>query len=623
MADNSLKFAEGFAGGTYTEWKYLVEKTLKGKPFDKAMRKKTYDGVEYEALSTAETAIIESQPTRSHGDWAIVSPHWLNDAQQVNADALEDLSRGASAIAVSIDESGQHGIPGADLKTAFSDVYLNMVPFTLIQGVNFEPAINALESILIERSYNPADIHGLLGVDPIGALARYGYAEQPVEEVITTAALIAANVAENWPHVSTFVADGTVYANAGAGEAQEVSACLSVALTYLRAMETAGLPLDKAAQQIQFTMSAGTNLWHTLAKFRTIRRLWQQVLTASGVTGVTAKVNAVLAVNQISMKDPWVNILRGTAGSFGAVVGGADAVTVLPHDLMLGTVNKFSRKIARNIQIILQEESNLAKVSDPAAGSYALETLTANMTTDAWGLIQEIESANGILSELRSGALVERINKTKNKRSEAIRKRKYALTGVSEFPNIDEPSIAGMLNHPITETNTATHAEHVTPLVLARLAWDFEKLRFQSDEIEIKSGNRPSVFLANIGTPADYTARATFAKNFFEAGGVKAVSGEGQCDAHALANEFIATGTKSAILCGTDTQYEEIAEDVIGALKAKGCGRIYIAGKITETAHLTEAGLDEMVYLGADVIEILQKHYEMLGDGLTKSGDES
>jgi len=388
-------------------------------------------------------------------------------------------------------------------------------------------------------------------------------------------------------------------------------------------MEKCGLELSVAAEQIQFTVSASSSLWQTIAKFRSLRRLWEQVMSSSGIQGNIPQINAVSALHQFSMKDPWVNILRGTAACFGAAIGGADAVTVLPHDLMLGSTDKFSRKVARNIQIVLQEESNLSKVLDPAAGSYAIDTLTNEMTEAAWKHFQELEKMGGILVALRNGSLAKEIHATAGMRTADIRKRKLPITGISEFPDITEKSVAGIVDHTSMEVEVDKKIEQIQPLILKRIAWEYEKLRFRSDDIAVASGTRPAIFLANLGTAADFTARATFAKNFFEAGGIEAISGTGVETLENMREEAAKSHADFAVLCGSDPQYQEMGIDMIRALNNIGFKRIYIAGKQPDIDELATAGLDAMIYVGCDVVSVLEEAMDTLSEKATDSGVNS
>lgn len=598
-----------------SEWLALVEKTLKGKPFAKAMQTKTRDGIIVQALGTADVTPVSAPPARAHGDWLIASPHWASDAATVNRDVLEDLERGASAIAVAIDDHGDMGLSAKDLGAALEGVYLDMVPVTLIQGESYMAGAAAFEAVVRDRNHENGAITGCLGIDPIGCLARTGRLGEKAEDAIAEGAGVAREWSSWQPRTATFTADGTVYANAGASEGVELAAALSCAVQYLRAMEKAGLPLQSAGSQIQFTFSAGTDLWLTIAKFRAARLLWRQILRDCGVEGVSMKLNAVSAVHQISMKDPWVNILRGTAACFAAALGGADTITTLPHDLLLGTTDKFSRRIARNIQIILMEESSLAKVADPAAGSFALERLTADLAETGAELFRSIEAGGGILTEIRNGKMAQRIAEIATDHSKNIRKRKAPITGVSEFPDIHEKPPAPVDFVPANKPEVGQAAETATPLAMQRYAQDFETLRFRSDAMARNNGARPKVALINMGTPADFTARATFAKNFFEAGGIEALAGVGVNEAADAVREFEQSGAEIAILCGTDEQYDTLGVEIAKALSGSGCRRLYLAGKTND--RLAEAGVDDFAFMGCDVVDVLEGAYGVLDKDTT------
>lgn len=614
-----MKFADDFSVPDHNDWLTLVEATLRGKAYEKAMKRTTYDGLEIDALGITASAKIAQQPTRREGDWAIVSPNWGTDPDLVNVNMLEDLERGASAVAVTI---GDSGIQPKEVASAFEGVYLNMVPFILIQGVDFSEGADCFLQHLENAGLDPADVSGTLGLDPVGTLARYGHLKSTAEEAVEQAVSVAAKCVHNYPGVTAFVADGTVFSNAGAPETLELAGALSSAVTYLRAMEKAGLTLKEAASQIHFTLSASAELWLTIAKFRALRRVWQNILIACGVSGVPAHINAVSAVHMASMKDPWVNILRGTAAGFAAGVAGADTITTLPHDLMLGSTDSFSRRIARNIQIILMEESSLAKVADPAAGSYAIEALTADMAAKAIREFRSFEESGGVLASIRSGAVQKKIAEIADRRKKDIRTRKKPITGVSEFPNIDDEPLAFDVGAPTGqgETSRIEGHEYAENLPLRRPAFEFERLRFMSDAFFKESGSRPKVFLANMGSPADFTTRATFAKNFFEAGGIEAVMGAGAAEQGNAGKQFQTTDADFGVVCGTDLQYEQHGTDVVAALKTAGCKRVFLAGKVAEADAFFGAGLDEMIFLGCDVVDVLERAYEALKNG---NGDKS
>lgn len=614
MPDSRLNFSHDFKAPDLSEWLSLVDKTLKGKPLDTAMQTITRDGIVIEALCTKESGQISGQPFRAAGNWSIASPNWSNNAEAVNRDILLDLERGASSVAMTISKQNSMGVLPEDLAKALDGVYLNMVPLNLIQGDDFEAGFAAFDELITQRGYAAKDISGSLGVDPIGTLARTGRLKTSADMAIVEGAAIAKKTAKRYPAVAAFNADGTVISNAGGTEAMELAGAMSAAITYLKAMEKAGLSLEVAATQIQFSFSASVDLWLTIAKFRSARRLWQNVLAACDIEPVPMKLNAVSAVHALSMKDPWVNILRGTASCFAAAIGGADTITTLPHDLFLGTTNEFSRRIARNIQIILMEESNLAKVSDPAAGSYALEKLTNDLSHRAALLFAKMEAGGGIVSVLKSGKLAADIQDAADKRNSATRKRKISITGVSEFPNIDEPPMETVPHKQEDAINTDVETgETISPLPLRRLAQDFEDLRLKGDAIYLKKGARPKIALINLGAATDFTARTSFAKNFFEAGGIETIPGEGVSTIEAAVVSFKASGAGIAVICSSDSQYLHIGIELASALKSAGCSRLYLAGKPDNLDEMFKAGVDESIYMGCDVIDALERAYDVLG----------
>lgn len=601
MANGSVAYSSEFPTPDSDSWIALVERTLKGKPFDKAMTRRTADGIEFPVLHTSLPNGAKPQPVRDNSGWYVTSPHWGSDAKTINGQLLTDLERGASSVAITVGTQA-NGLSSDDLGAALDGVYLDLVPVTLIQGSDFEQGCDALHELIAARNHERGTLAGCLGIDPIGNFARDGSLED-VEGPLALAAEIAQKWSAKQPGIATFTADGTVVANAGGTEVQELTFALSSAVAYLRAMEDVGMSCEVAASQIQFTLSADANLWSTIAKFRVARRLWGQILNACGVKNVGMRLNAVSAVYSVTKRDPWVNILRGTAACFAAGVAGADHVTTLPHDLMLGTTDDFSRRIARNIQMVLLEESNLGQVNDPAAGSFAIETLTNQVHTAAVTAFQTMEASGGVVAALKDGTLAAEIENAATQRADAVATRKNPITGVSEFPDIAEGPLP-------SGPDFVSDAR----LPLRRPAAAYEDLRSRSDKILSETGNRPKVFLANIGTPAEFTARATFAKNFFEAGGVVAVAGEGGDSTDVIRNQYNEADAEIAVLCGTDKQYQEVAVPLASALKAAGCKRVFLAGSPNSAPD--GAAVDDFAYMGANVIETVLRAYDAIaGEG--------
>jgi methylmalonyl-CoA mutase len=315
----------------------------------------------------------------------------------------------------------------------------------------------------------------------------------------------------------------------------------------------------------------------------------------------------------LTQRDAYVNMLRATMATFSAGLGGANAITVLPHTLALGLPDPFARRAARNTQLVLLEESNLAKVSDPAAGSGGIETLTQQLCEAAWSIFQEIEKAGGLFPSLQQGLIQRKVAATRAKREADIAKRRDVLTGASEFPNLHEPDVAVLAVKPsaLAPMGEATiEFEALTPI---RLAAPFEALRDKSDSMLKSSGARPKIFLANLGTAADFTARAGFAKSFFETSGIEAIDTEGFTDPTALAAAFNASGAALSCLCSSDKVYAEQATATAAALQSAGAKHIYLAGRPGEQEAVWRgAGIGDFIFAGGDALAMLREAWRRM-----------
>ncbi len=315
----------------------------------------------------------------------------------------------------------------------------------------------------------------------------------------------------------------------------------------------------------------------------------------------------------LTQRDAYVNMLRATMATFSAGLGGANAITVLPHTLALGLPDPFARRAARNTQLVLLEESNLAKVSDPAAGSGGIETLTQQLCEAAWSIFQEIEKAGGLFASLEQGLIQRKVAATRAVREANIAKRRDVLTGASEFPNLHEADVAVLAVKPVALAPMGEATIEFEALTPIRLAAPFEALRDKSDSMLKSSGARPKIFLANLGTAADFTARAGFAKSFFETGGIEAIDTEGFTDPTALAAAFNASGAALACLCSSDKVYAEHATATAAALQSAGAKHIYLAGRPGEQeAAWRGAGVGDFIFAGGDALAMLREAWRRM-----------
>jgi methylmalonyl-CoA mutase len=364
------------------------------------------------------------------------------DPAIANAEALHDLENGATGLSlVFAGSAGAHGY-GLDpspetIARVLDGIYLDAgiaLDLQLSQGAR--EALGHLAALLQQRGIAPETTAIRFGLNPIGGIAATGCSPQPWSELSARFSGIVSDLAARGFTSTIAAADGRIVHAAGGSEAQELAFVLASAVAYLRALEAGGIALDAARRMIYFRLAADADQFLTIAKFRSLRKLWARVEQACGLAPAPAHIAAETAWRMMTRRDPYVNMLRATIAVAAAGFGGADAITVLPFTAALGLPDRLARRIARNTQLILLEESHLAKVADPAAGSGGIEDLTQKLCTAAWALFQEIERAGGAVAALEQGVILNKVAATRAERLKNVARRKDALTGTSEFPDI-------------------------------------------------------------------------------------------------------------------------------------------------------------------------------------------
>ena len=616
--DEDLPLAAEFPPTSHAEWRKLVEAALKGASFEKRLISQTYDGLRIEPLYP-RAAGAKSVAGRAPGAaWALMQRVDHPDPAAANAQALQDLESGSNGLTLVMAGSVTANGYGLDASPETLARVLDGVELDAGITIDFNlspPTRNAVQhfaALVKSRKIAPASVEWRASINPIGGLAASGKSPLAWSKLSQGFAGLVRELADQGFRGPFAVADGRIVHNAGGSEAQELSFAIASAVEYLRALHTGGVPLEAARGMIYFRLSADADEFLTIAKFRSLRKLWARVEDACGLAPKPAYVAAETAWRMMTQRDPYVNLLRMTIAVTAAGVGGADSITVLPHSAALGLPDAFARRVARNTQLILLEESNLAKVSDPAAGSGAIEDLTSKLCVAAWAQFQEIEKAGGAWAALERGLVQKNVAAVRTERQKAAARRKDALTGTSDFPDLHEKSAAVLDVAPVVPPRKTAAAVMIEPLPRIRLAQPFEALRDASDRMLKKTGARPKVFLANLGKLADFTARAMFAKNFYEAGGIEALSNDGFKDQVALIAAFKASGTKLACLCSADAVYAAQAAAAAKALTAAGAP-VHLAGRPGEReAELRQAGVKSFVFMGCDVVSTLQAAHDIL-----------
>jgi methylmalonyl-CoA mutase len=618
-AQNDLPLAAEFPPATEQQWRKLVDGLLKGAPFERKLVAKTYDGLAINPLYPRAADAVPVAGRTPGAPWAIMQRVDHPDPAAANAEALHDLENGAIGLALVFAGSvGAYGYgldaSAATISRILADVHLDAgIAIDLDLSPQTKDAGALIADLVKRRGINPAATDIRFGFDPIGAAAMAGGSPLSWDALTPIFNVAISDLAGRGFRGPFAPADGRVIHNAGGSEAQELAYVLAVAATYLRTLESGGIALDAARRMIYFRLAADADQFLTIAKFRALRKLWARIEQACGLEPKPVFVSAETAWRMMTQRDAYVNMLRETIAVVSAGFGGADAITVLPFTQAIGLPDRFARRAARNTQLLLLEESNLAKVADPAAGSGGIEDLTGKLCHAAWTLFQEIEQAGGAFAALEAGLIQKKVASARAEREAAVARRKDALTGTSDFPDLAE-ALAPVLDVPKVTLPAYPAAIKFDALPASRLAQPFEALRDASDRVLATTGERPKIFLASLGAIADFTARATFAKNFFEAGGIEAVTNEGFATREAMIAAFKSSGAKAACLCSSDAVYETEAAPAAKALAAAGAQYLYLAGRPGEREpELRAAGAQSFIFAGCDVLATLRAAHDILG----------
>ncbi|MFL4907638.1 methylmalonyl-CoA mutase subunit beta [Streptomyces sp. MMS24-I2-30] len=597
LPDDGLSLAAEFPDATHEQWQRLVEgvlrksgKEVSGAAAEDALSTTLEDGLRTRPLYTARDTAPEpglpgfapfvrgSRPQgNTVGGWDVRQRH----AALADGAVLTDLENGATSLWLLV---GEGGIPVPELRRALDGVYLDLAPVVLDAGRDVTAAAQELLGLYAERGVAPEATHGNLGADPLGYEARTGERQD-----FAPVAALAERCAGGYPALRALTVDALPYHEAGGSAGQELGASLATGVAYLRELTEAGLTVEQGCAQLEFRYAATADQFLTVAKLRAARRLWARVAEVCGAPDAGGQVqHAVTSPVMTTRRDPWVNMLRATVATLAAGVGGADAVTVLPFDHALGQPDAFARRITRNTSTILLEESQLARVIDPAGGSWYVERLTDELAHAGWEFFRSIERDGGQAAVLRSGRIRDDLARTWQQRSARLATRREPVTGVSEFPDLAERPLE---REPAPEPRSGG---------LPRVRRDeaFEALRARSDAHLAATGARPRIFLAVLGPAAAHSARAAFAANLFQAGGVEPVT-EGR---------FADSGAPEAVLCSSDALYAEQAGQAAADLRAAGARHVSLAGRPAD-----HPGVDSYVFAGCDAVAVLSATLDRMG----------
>lgn len=624
---DQLDFLRSFPAASASDWFASVSETLKGRGVD-TLVSRTPSGVAIQPLYDEEGWAVDPGAVGEPGAYPFtrgreIRPttrfdlrqrHLLHDPAETNAAILADLEGGVTSILLQI----RKPVTAEEMARALSGVLLDIAPIALDAGPWWPSAVAALEALWDERELAPSQRRAALRVDPLAAMARFGSA---MPEDLTAVINFGSS-----PHVATMAVDATAYADGGASASLEVGFALATGVEYLRWLTGSGTALETAVKLIDFTYAATADQFETMAKFRAARRCWARVLEAIDArvahrADVGQRQHAICAEATWSRADPWVNLLRATTAGFAAAVGGAEAITILPFDAAAGMPGELGRRTARNIGLLLMDEAHVARVVDPGGGSWFIEDFTDQLADESWKVFQQVEELGGMNAALTHGEIQKMVAADWQREKKRLATRKAPITGVSEFPNLDETPLDRVARPPLGRYDIDPR---IVPVPLRRRSANFERLRTQA-ATAAAADVQPQVFIAALGGPAQHTARVGFATNFFAAGGIGTHQPDpaGYDEPGDAAAAWELSGAAAAVVCSSDSIYEELGIETAAALKSAGCDRVYLAGNPGDAAGgWRRAGVDAFIHLGADVVAELDALHEFLGlaDPVTVGG---
>jgi len=601
---NELVLAAEFPAATRRDWQRLVARVLHSPDGTAAPERElatlTLDGIEIAPLYTpddgtggagypGQAPFVRGRTAGGHRlGWDIRGRYSHPDPAVAREQIMTDLDGGVSSLWLEI---GAGAIPVEAIPDVLAEVYLDLATVVLDAGEHGAAAAQMLLDTAERRGVD--QLQAVLGIDPIGLLARTG-----LDAGLADAAALAARCAADLPGVRAIVVDALPFHDAGGTDATELGCALAAGAEYLRALTEAGLPMAGAFGQLEFRYAATADQFATIAKLRAARRTWSRVAEQCGVAGQAAgqRQHAVSSWPMTTRRDPWNNILRGTLACFAAGVGGADAITVRPFDAALGLPDALAQRIARNTHAVLAEESHVARVIDPAGGSWYVENLTGALAQRAWVWFQDIERSGGLSAALRSGMVADRIAASRDARRASLAHRREAVTGVSEFPMTGEKLLV----------RSAGGARPQAPGGLPRIRWAqwHEELRDRADAYTQSTGTPPTVVLIGVGAPRAAASRAAAVTALLAPAGIAAVTAD-----PARPGAVPGAGVPLvAVVCCADASSDDV-NAAVARLRAVGASRVILAAP-PDTGPVPAA--DDIIADDMDVLALQRRTLDAL-----------
>lgn len=611
---NEEKLFSEFPQVTTEQWEEVIIKDLKGADYQKKLIWRTDEGFNvrpyYRAEDLKDLDYLDTMPAQfpytrgtktDNNNWQIVQEISETDAAKANAIAIDAINRGANTIAFNV----KNITDAATLSTLLKNIDCAKVGLQFNHAQNYVDFMTLFVNYLNENKVEKEAVTGSINFDPITYFLRrtkfYNSQEADMAQLLKL-----HEIADELKNFKLVNVNGIAMHNAGATIVQELAYALAIANEYIAFATEHGIKVAKACKKIQLTLSVGSNYFMEIAKLRAVRLLWATMVEQYKPTcdcGYKLQINTVGSTWNKTLYDPYVNMLRNTTEGMAAAIGGADAITLQPFDVAYKDADDFSRRISRNVQVILKEESYFNKVVDPAAGSYYIENLTNNIAEQTWKLFQHVEENGGMIQLVANGEIKREIEASCQKRDMNIATRRHVFLGTNQFPNVNEKML---------DKVERIQNDDCIGLRTYRGALAFEELRLETERYAQKN-RRPKVFLLKVGNLAMRQARAGFITNFFGCAGYEIAETAGYKTVEEGVQAAAEQKADLVVLCSSDEEYATVGVELTKALKAAMNTPALIAGNPVEAIDaLKAAGADDFIHVKVNVLDTLRKYNQQL-----------
>ena len=601
-------FAE-FPAVSTEKWEEVITADLKGADYERKLvwrtgegfnlrpyyRAENLEGIEFLGSEAGQFPFVRG--THKDNAWRIHQTISVCNPAEANAEALTLLNSGVDSLGFCT--CGCTKLTAEDIDTLLAGIVLPAVEIVFCgdcMGEVAELVLAKLEKEGVE------DAHISFVIDPIvkGLATKGTLCNSCIEKV---AALVKK--ASAWKHVRIVTVSAQRFGNAGSTIVEELAFALSAGQEYMARLTDAGLTVDEAARAIRFSFSVSSNYFMEIAKFRAARMLWANIVKAyepEKLCSAKMLIHAETSRWNQSVYDPYVNMLRGTTEAMSATIAGVHSLEVVPFNASYSKPDEFSKRIARNVELLLKHESHFDQVVDPAGGSYYIENLTASIASEAWKLFLALEEQGGYAAAYEAGTIKEKIEASAAQKDKNIATRRQVLLGANQFPNFTE--VAG---EEITMESVERDVKEGNLLNAYRGAMAFEKMRLEVD----RSGKEPKAFMLTCGSLGMARARAQFSCNFFGCAGIRVIDNTFFKSIEEGVEAALASKAEIVVVCASDDDYAEVAPKIKELLAGRAI--LVVAGAPACTPELEAQGITNFISVKSNVLDTLKFYLKEMG----------